>query len=138
MTLDETNVADYADTLVLQVKGGGRELDYSEASVTVLEELLCVSDPLLTGGNFPDAQRNIVAFYNGCYLGEVIARNLGGAWRFEENWFDASLVVPFGEGGLQVFPFQKVYRRLTEGADGHDLARYYEGVRAKLAEPSAA
>jgi hypothetical protein len=27
----------------------------------------------------------------------VIARNLGGAWRFEENWFDASLIIPYGE-----------------------------------------
>ena len=137
MTLDETNVAAYAYTLVLQVKGAGRELDYSEPSVAVLEELLRVSDPLLAAENFPDAQRNIVAFYNGCYLGEVIARNLGGAWRFSPNWFDASLVIPFGEGGLQVFPFQKVYRRLTEGRETHDLVAYYEGLTVKLAEPAA-
>ena len=134
MTLDETNITDYADTLALQVKGGGRTLDYSEASVSVLEELLRVSDPLLAGENFPDVQRNLITFYNGCYLGEVIARNLGGAWRFEENWFDASLVIPFGAGGLQVFPFQKLHRRLTEGKEAQDLAAYYEGVKAKLAE----
>ena len=138
MTLDETNVRAYADTLVLQVKGSGRTLDYTDASIAVLEELLRVSDPLISAENFPDAQRNIVAFYNGCYLGEVIARNLGGAWRFSPNWFDASLVLPFGDGGLQVFPFQKVYRRLTEGHETHDLASFYEGIRAKLAEPPSA
>lgn len=137
MKLDETNVALYADTLVLQVKGGGRELDYSEASVATVEELLRLSDELLAGPNFPDAQRNLTAFYNGCYLGEVMHRNLGGTWRFEPNWFDASLVFPFGEGGLQVFPFQKVYRRLTDGPNVHDLVAYYDGIKVKLAEPPA-
>jgi hypothetical protein len=53
VTLDETNVAAYADTLVLQVKGSGRELDYSDASVATLEDLLRISDPLLAAENFP-------------------------------------------------------------------------------------
>ena len=136
MRLTAENVGDYADTLVLQVRGGGRELDYSEASVAVLEELLRVSDPLFALENFPDAQRNIVVFYNGCYLGEVMARNLGGVWRFEENWFDSSLIFAYGgEGGLQVHPFQKVYRRVTEGPDENDLTRYYDGLKERLASP---
>nr|CAA9270734.1 hypothetical protein AVDCRST_MAG63-2916 [uncultured Armatimonadetes bacterium] len=133
MTLDETNVADYAETLVLQVRGGGRELDYSEASVAVVEELLRVSDDLLQAENFPEAQRNLVVFYNGCYLGEVMARTLGGTWRFTPNWFDASLVFAYGEGGLQVSPFQKVHRRVTEGPT-QDLVAYYQGLRDRLAE----
>ena len=133
MRLDGTNVADYAQTLVLQVRGGGRELDYSEASLGTIEALLRVSDPLFRLPNFPETQRNLVVFYNGCYLGEVMARSLGGVWRFEPNWFDASLVFAYGEGGLQVFPFQKVYRRVTEGAE-QDLVSYYEGLKRKLEE----
>lgn len=139
MTLTEENVGLYADTLVLQVKGGGRTLDYSPDSLAVLEELLRVSDPLLAGENFPDAQRNMLIFYNGCYLGEVMARHLGGAWKFEENWYDSSLIFPLGEegpasatSGIQIHPFQKVQRRLTEGPQDNDLFAYYEGLAERL------
>ena len=133
MKLTGDNIGDYADTLVLQVRGGGRALDYSEDSLGTVEELLRVSDELFHLPTFPDVQRNLVVFYNGCYLGEVMARSLGGVWRFEPNWFDASLVFAYGEGGLQVFPFQKVHRRVTKGAE-HDLVRYYEGLKHKLEE----
>jgi hypothetical protein len=136
MTLTDENVGLYADTLVLQVKGGGRELDYSEASVEVLEDLLRASDELLRGENFPETQRNLLVFYNGCYLGEVMARALGGAWKFEENWYDSSLVFPHRdggeEGGIQVFPFQKVYRRIAEGPAGNCLVAYYDGLKDRL------
>ena len=132
MTLTDDNIAGYADTLVLQVRGGGRELDYSPESVEVLEELLRVSDTLLQGESFPDTQRNLVVFYNGCYLGQVMARHLAGVWQFAPNWFDSSLIFPFGEGGLQVFPFQKVYRRIVEGPHGNNLADYFEGLRERL------
>jgi hypothetical protein len=85
---------------------------------------------------FPDNQRNLVVFYNGCYLGEIISRQLGGTWRFADNWFESSLVIPYGsDGGLQVFPFQKVYRRVTEGPDENDLVAYYDGMKRKLVEP---
>lgn len=135
MRLDAGNVADYAQTLVLQVQGGGRDLDYSEASLSVVEDLLRLSDAQLQQPDFPPMQRNLVVFYNGCYLGEVMARTQGGVWSFAPNWFDASLVFPRGDGGgLQVFPFQKVYRRLTEGPEHHDLIGYYRGLKEKLAE----
>lgn len=138
MTLTEDTIGDYAETLVLQVKGGGRELDYSAASLTTLEELLRVSDELLQTPDFPDAQRNIVIFYNGCYLGEVIARTLSASWRFDAaNWFESSLVIPFGDGGLQVKPFEKLYRRVTDGPDNNDLVSYYAGITAKLKEQHA-
>ena len=137
MILDQNNVADYADTLVLQVRAGGRELDYSEGSVATVEELLRLSDELFGLPTFPEAQRNLVVFYNGCYLGEVMRRQLGGTWRFDPggNWFDASLVFPLGEGRLQVFPFQKAYRRIAEGPEENDLVAYYDGLKRKLAEP---
>lgn len=132
MRLSDDTIGDYAETLVLQVRGGGRDLDYSEASVGVVEELLRVSDPLLRLETFPDAQRNLVVFYNGCYLGEVMSRQLGGVWRFEENWFDSSLVFAYGDGGLQARPFQKVHRRITERPEENDLTAYYDELKARL------
>lgn len=133
MQLTEDNIADYADTLVLQARGGGIPLDYSAESVATLERLLRVSDELLLADSFPEAQRNLVVFYNGCYLGEVMSRSLGGAWRFEENWYDSSLVFPYREGGLQVHPFHKLQRRVTEGPAENDLVAYYDGLKARLA-----
>jgi len=135
MRLTDDNIGDYAHALTLRVAPGGHILDYSAASLAVIEELLRASDAQLTDAETPDEHRRLVAFYNGCYVGEVLARDLGGVWRFDENWFDSSLVFPYGDGGLQAMPFVKVWRRITEGPDENDLVAYYEGLKAKLAEP---
>ncbi|MBC8101327.1 MAG: hypothetical protein H7Z41_01900 [Cytophagales bacterium] len=132
MKLSLDNIADYADTLVLQVQGGGRTLDYSEASIATLEDLLRVSDELLRSDNFPDAQRNLVVFYNGCYLGEVLSRNLIGVWRFDDNWYDSRIVFPYQGGGIQIQPFHKLFRRVTEGPEENDLVAYYEGLKTRI------
>jgi hypothetical protein len=116
------------------VKPGGHTLDYSEASVATLEELLRNSDAQFQDPNFPDEQRNLVVFYNGCYLGETMARTLNGVWRFEENWADSSVIFRVGDGGIQVHPFLKVWMRVTEGTREHDLVAYYEGLKERLAD----
>ncbi len=134
MRLSDDNIGDYAETLVLQARGSGRILDYSETSVALLEGLFRISDELLQGPNFPDAQRNLVVFYNGCYLGEVISRNLGGVWRFDdEDWANSSLIFAYGGGGLQVYPFHKLLRRVIDGPENNDLVSYYDGLKRKLA-----
>jgi hypothetical protein len=133
MRLTEDNIADYADTLVLQVRAGGHTLDYSEASVATLEAMLSASDAQMQAPDFPEGQRSLVVFYNGCYLGEVMARNLAGVWRFDEaDWANSSLVFPYRDGGLQVHPFRKLYRRVTEGPAENDLVAYYAGLKEKL------
>jgi hypothetical protein len=132
--LTEDNVADYADTLALQVRAGGHNLDYSEASIATLEALIRASDVQLQSPEFPEAHRTLVVFYNGCYLGEVMARNLGGAWRFgDADWASSALLFPYGDGGLQVYPFRKVYRRVTEAPAENDLVVFYDALKAKLA-----
>jgi len=131
MRLTDDNIADYAETLALQVRaGGGPRLDYSAESVKTLEELLAADDEKFPG--LDEAQRGLVVFYNGSYLGETMARTLGGVWRFEPDWLDSSLVFPYGQGGLQVHPFRKVHRRVTEGSAENDLATYYDGLRQRL------
>lgn len=129
MKLTDENIAAYADTLVLQARGAGRILDYSAASLTALEEAIRADDDLLQAESFPDRQRNLLIFYNGCYLGETIFRNLGGVWRFAENWYESSLVLPHGNGSVQVHPFHKVFRRLSEGPEGNNLAEYYHALQ---------
>jgi hypothetical protein len=135
MQLTEDNVADYAHTLIERVSTGGHLLDYSETSLIVLENLIRRSDNALQSPELPVAHRDIAVFYNGCYLGEVLSRNLGGVWHFESPWPDTSLVFRRNDGtGLQVFPFQKLFRRIAEGPEHNDLVDYYNGIKEYLAD----
>ena len=135
MRLTPDNIADYAETLILQAAGGGRILDYSPESMAVLEELIRVSDELLLADDFPERQRNLLIFYNGCYLGETMARTLGGVWRFEEIWYDSSLIFARGDEGIEARPFAKMHRRVTEGPSDHDLVSYYIQLKDLLNVP---
>jgi hypothetical protein len=134
MRLTDDNIADYAETLVRQVRAGGTLLDYSEESVAALEQLLRASDGPLRAPDLPEESRKLVVFYNGCYLGEVMARNLGGVWRFDEsNWADSALVFAYrDETALRVLPFLKLWQRITEHPDEHDLVTYYAGLKERL------
>lgn len=135
MRLTEDNIGDYAETLVRQVRIGGVLLDYSEESIAAVEELLRGSDNEMRATDFAEERRKLVVFYNGCYLGEVMARNLGGVWRFdEENWADSSLVFAYRDAGLRVMPFLKLWQRVTEVPDEHNLVAYYAGLKERLSE----
>jgi hypothetical protein len=143
MQLSEQSVREHAEVFAAPVRQGGYNLDYSIGSIAILENLLCHDDVRLREANFPEAQRNLVVFYNGCYLGEVLRQNLGGMWIFEPNWFDSTLLFPLvssqgssqGGGGLQTQPFVKVYRRLTEDPpDANDFLMYFHVLQEKLRE----
>lgn len=131
MTLTAENVVQYAETLVRQAQASGRVLDYSEASLVVIDELFALSDEHFATTS--ETQRNIVVFYNGCYLGELMLRLFGGRWQLDENWFDTAVVIPVGEQAIQVRPFEKVWRRVTEGPDGNSLVAYIGALRDRLA-----
>ena len=136
MKLDERNVRDYAASLVAQVRAGDAEmasrLDFSERSVWALEALIRLSDEKFADLTTPKQAIELTVFYGGCYLGETLTRILGGVWRFEEDYAQASVVFPYGDGGLQVFPFQKLIKRVTDGVKGNDLVDYFEGLKAQL------
>ncbi len=136
MKLDENNVRDYAESLVAQVRAGDPEmasrLDFSERSVWALEALIRLSDEKFADPATPERGKELTVFYAGSYLGEILARNLAGVWRFDDDFRQSSVVFPFGEGGLQVFPFQKLIKRVTDGVKGNDLVDYFEGLQKQL------
>lgn len=136
MRLDENNVRDYAESLVVQVRAGDAEmasrLDFGERSVWALEALMRLSDEKFADAATPEKGKELTVFYAGCYLGETLSRNLSGVWRFDDDYRQSSLVFPYGEGGLQVFPFQKLIKRVTDGAKGNDLVDYFEGLKQQL------
>ncbi len=130
MTLTAENVGLYAETLVRQAAVSGHVLDYSRESLAVVDELLARSDPLYEVSS--ESQRDLVIFYTGCYLGEVLVRTLGAQWQLTEHWAEASLIVPGVDGGIQVRPFEKLQRRLTEGGEGNLLENYWQGLAEHL------
>ncbi len=137
MKLDDNNVRDYAESLVAQVRAGDAEmasrLDFSERSAWALEALIRLSDPKFADPATPERATELTVFYAGCYLGETMARVLGGTWRFTDDYTESSVVFPYGDGGLQVFPFQKLIKRVTDGVKGNDLVDYFEGLRKQIA-----
>lgn len=135
MTLTDDTVGLYAETLVRQAAASGLLLDYSEASLGTLDGLLSGSDDHYA--QLPEPQRDLVIFYAGCYLGEVVVRVLGGVWQLAPEWSASSVVVVGEKGGVEVRPFEKLYRRLTEGEEINRLSGYLQGILAKLADISA-
>ena len=126
MTLTLENVGLYAETLVRQASASGQNLDYSPESLSVLDALLATSDPQFEKAS--PTQRDLVIFYTGCYLGEVFVRTRGAQWQLTEDWPEATLILATNQGGIQVRPFEKIHRRLTEGAEGNSLKAYCEGL----------
>ena len=136
MKLDESNIRDYAASLVAQVGASNKEmasrLDFSERSIWALEALIRASDEQFGHPEISKQATELTVFYGGCYLGETLARTLGGVWRFADDYAESSVVFSLGEGGLQVFPFQKLMKRVSNGAQGNDLVNYLEDIQAKL------
>ena len=126
MTLDDDTVGLYAETVVRQVGAGGASLDYSAGSLAVLDSLFADSESPFA--QLSEQQRHLAVFYLGCYLGEVLVRELSGTWHFEENWFESTLLVVRENGGVQLRPFEKVLRRFTEGSEGNSLAAYFSAL----------
>jgi tetratricopeptide (TPR) repeat protein len=84
-------------------------------------------------------QRNVIIGF-GAFLGEILRREFGGAWKDDparpDNPYAARVVLP---GGMEVFPISKVFRRLQNGAEEvfeplHRLVRQQLGVQPTAAE----
>ena len=132
MTLTSETVGLYAETLVRQAAAQGVSLDFSRESLATLDGLLSGSDPLYDTAS--PAQRDLVIFYAGCYLGEVLVRTLESAqWQLTEHWPDATVLVVRAQGGIQVRPFEKLHRRITEGGEGNSLSAFWDGLSERLA-----
>jgi len=83
-----------------------------------------------------------VAQRAGCYLGEVIVRNLGGRWvPAAETTYAAlpgmaafPLVVELPNGGC-CSPLSRPFKLLEHGRDGESMVGFYAGVAALAQEP---
>jgi hypothetical protein len=110
------------------------ELDYSEASLTVVEELLAGAAGFVTDLD-PDQAVGLIQDV-GCYILEVGRREFGGRYQWHASRDQPVLVV--GEPAFRValLAWDKVRGRLG-GDTGDNIPFFYAGFaeRARRAEP---
>ncbi|WP_405655240.1 DUF3806 domain-containing protein [Streptomyces sp. NBC_00019] len=98
------------------------ELDYSPGSIGVVEDIV---DGFRTdGATGQEMADSLVAF--GCYVGEILTRHAGGAWRYMQ---DSPHVVPLVVAlpdARECHPIDWVFRRLEHGPDVSICGLYAE------------
>jgi len=92
----------------------GAELDYSPESVVLVEDI--VDGFRAEGVSDEDMAESLVAF--GCYVGEILTRHAGGAWRralaAQATTFPLVVELP---DARECHPIDWVFRRLKFGTD---------------------
>ncbi len=105
-----------------------RQLDFSESSVGVLEEIL-------EGQAAADLEFQTRLW--GSYFGEVLLRRFGGEWELAQHPTGGVAAVPaLLIRGSRLYPLIKIYRRLTMGS-GENLSVFYKMVAGRLNEQAA-
>jgi len=123
----EEMVAGYSERAVAAARVAKVELDFSEASVAQLEQLLSAA---------PQADVDEACKMWGAYFGEVVRRRWGGEWSFETYPGAQFATLTLTVAGSKLFPSMKIYRRLTQGAS-EDLRTFYQSVKERLAKAPA-
>jgi len=117
-------IPEFADQHVETVrKIFGEELDYSEASIAKLDEIINKGWP-----DRPPAMLEPTVVTFGAYLGEAIRRNIGGEWGFAES--EGYFLDRVG-GKAKIFPFNKVTKRFRNGEED-SLGFYYRAMKHTL------
>ncbi|MFB7943398.1 hypothetical protein ACFC6L_00610 [Kitasatospora phosalacinea] len=117
-----------ADIVVSAAQVSGVELDYSVGSLAVVDGII----EEFRGSGIVSGQVGETLFGFGCYVGEVMVRQGGAAWRAvggeEAAAFGFPLVVDL-PGGQVGNPIGKVFRRLENGPQ--DSLPYFYTVFAE-------
>ena len=115
--------------VVAGAQRGGQPLDYSEASLVVVEEMVAEAGRWLAELTPPHATTLAENF--GCYLLEVARRQFGGRYLWHDGRSQPVLVV--GEPGFRVavITWDKVRGRLAGDAGDH-LPFFYAGFAQRV------
>jgi hypothetical protein len=102
------------------------KLDFSEKSIKEVEKILAALYESITPENKPtDNQLQSAAMLWGSYIGEVIRRNYGGEWQ------KTSAGMIFKITNAELYPLDKVYKRLTNGIEDN-IEFYYETFKEQV------
>lgn len=137
VTIADVMRAYAADTVTHAKSRYGIDLDYSEASLEEIDRML--GDRMGGAPIEPDKltseEREELWVYCkmiGGYVGEVVVRNLGGAWQVEEIDSENSAVTLMAAEKIKGSPPESVWRTLTEPY--RSMVSYYRTLRAILGQ----
>ncbi len=113
------------------------QLDYSEASLQQIEQILSVLYKDRSRGRLArwlrpgptEAEVRQVAILLGAYMGEVIRQHHGGHWEIRKRL--GQQLMPLITHGVSTDPLSKAYQRLTYGPE-ENVWSYYQVLRAEL------
>jgi hypothetical protein len=103
------------------------ELNYSEQSLEELERVIDDYRIAIPDGDHPETLLRLARVW-GAYLGEVIRRQLGGAWIEADEVPGEAAAMQLGERTIQ--PLAQARSRLDAGKQ-HNLWEFYQSLRAR-------
>jgi len=121
----------YADDAVRIALNSGFTLDYTEKSLEKVDSILhLVAGDSVAPPKTPEEEDRFwtTAKLFGGYLGEVVIRILGGVWEMRDNQDGTARVILLSQG-LEMFPLEKVYKRLAEDQFSN-VSGYCRAIRA--------
>jgi hypothetical protein len=140
--MPETTISDvmaaYATDAVAHAHERGFTLDYSEASLANVD--LVLGKVTASGLLLPKSAEEESAVWTlskqyGGYVGEVVIRQIGGSWEMHDLP-DGSARVILRSSGVQMFPLEKIHKRLIE--DEHSgLSGYCRALRMIIQRKSS-
>ncbi|MBU5351117.1 hypothetical protein KQI74_02425 [Paenibacillus barcinonensis] len=143
---NEKIIHDNCETAIEYGKSFHKNLDYSETSITDVEEILDYYSKELNPGWIKSFIRTItrrksttnqiqsMALIWGVYLGEVIRNhNLDRCNWYVENVFGDGEVLHLQVGSVKAFPIDKVYKRLMNGPEDSILS-FYDVIKYNVLE----
>ena len=122
-------MAALADAFVSGAAEEGHHFDYASENAARLDPLV----DLFLQSQPGDDVINSMVLSMGAYVGELIVRNGGGIWTFEQDVGAPGVRLT---SGLVCFPLNKVGKRITIGAE-HSIARFVEVAMSGELPPEA-
>jgi len=105
----------------------GLDLNYSPDTLSQLDNLI---ETEFGPGSADDNAALIVQM--GSYVGEVVLRAFGGAWRADEELFHSPAIIIEGRLQARTFPLSRVWQRFEFG-DEKSLVAYYDELTRTVA-----
>lgn len=99
-------------------------LDWSEASIAVIEDLAAAlqADLRRERGSYHEVRALVQML--GCYVGEVYRRNHGGEWGYVTTRGQRRMALRSADGNRVLWPIERVQQRLR--SNGHNVLAYYQ------------
>ncbi len=129
------DVRQFADLAVALAARQGDTLDYSEASVEVVERLLDTLADAFARGELPAEHAWKLCTALGSYLGEVFVRAHGGEWGVASVEGQDGTVACVTHPQVTFWPWVRAMKRVTEG-DDDNIWIYYLRIASEADEPS--